>query len=170
MEACELAWPAAPPFFSFSDLNAAQVKGASPTWSPLSSFNDDRIEMRKTDCFGNTRLVPHVLESVISDLNAAQVKGASPTWSPLSSFNDDRIEMRKTALETQDLSRTYLAHHGLESVIIIIINAVQHQHAECCVTGNPLSSEFLHMAHAPYLRTAAVLNLSARRLQLTQWI
>ncbi len=99
-------------------------RGASPTWSPLSSFNDDRIEIRKTDCFGNTRLVPHV---------------------PSSS--------------------------GLESVIIIIvINAVQHQHAEWCVMGNPLSSVFLHMAHAPYLRTAALPKLSARRLQRTQWM
>ena len=33
----------------------------------------------------------------------------------------DRIEMRKTALERQDLSRTYLAHHEMESVITIII-------------------------------------------------
>ncbi len=31
----------------------------------------------------------------------------------------DRIEMRKT--ERQDLSRTYLAHHDLESVNIIVI-------------------------------------------------
>ena len=28
---------------------------------------------------------------------------------------------RQTALERQDLSRTYLAHHELESVVIIII-------------------------------------------------
>ncbi len=29
---------------------------------------------------------------------------------------------RQTALERQDLSRTYLAHHELESVVMLIVN------------------------------------------------
>ncbi len=33
---------------------------------------------------------------------------------------------RPTALERQDLSRTYLAHHELESVIVIIITLSSH--------------------------------------------
>ena len=55
-----------------------EVKGLRPPGRPRSSFNDvallrcmivntvelvDRIEMRKTDCFGKTRLVPHVPSS-----------------------------------------------------------------------------------------------------------
>ena len=36
----------------------------------------------------------------------------------------DRIEMRKTALERHDLSRTYLAHDELKSVVITIITVI----------------------------------------------
>ena len=78
-----------------------------------------------------------------SDPNAAQVKGASPTWSPLSGFNDVALHDCQTRRigrpyrDAQDRllwkdktcpARTYrLAHHELESVVIIIsVNVAQH--------------------------------------------
>ncbi len=62
-----------------------------------------------------------------------QIKELRPPGRPKSSFNDVALHDCQTcrinrscriALERQDLSRTYLAHHELESVIIIIIVSV----------------------------------------------
>ncbi len=64
-----------------------------------------------------------------------EVKGRRPPGRPRSSFNDVALRdsqncrisrpyrdaQRQAALERQDLSCTYLAHHELESVLIFII-------------------------------------------------
>ena len=54
--------------------------------------------------------------------------GRRPPGCPSSSFNDVAVRdcqlrciTKQIALEGQDLPRTYLAHHELESVIIIVI-------------------------------------------------